>query len=220
MITYNKAATATMAAVIVLSAGAAGATAWKFATDNAKANQPVDHFRQRVNAINSQADQMQAETIIIGDSLTEFARIDSLCGGAVLNAGISSASIQDTSRWAGELIERSKAKRVIFAIGSNNAKNHLAARPVDEAMKTYRQIITNAKGRDIAIATLPAISETREGFKASYIDDLNAGIRTLAAEVGVPVVELDQDLPTIDGIHLTADAYKIWRAQMGTVCKV
>ncbi|MDC7675197.1 SGNH/GDSL hydrolase family protein [Asticcacaulis machinosus] len=179
---------------------------------------PVDHFKQRVKAVISQASQVQAETLIVGDSLTEFAYLPELCGASVLNAGISSATIQDASTWTRSLIEASKPKRVVFALGTNNAKLAESKTPVPMVMQTYAALIDEAKGHDIYVATLPAVSPERPGFDATHIKALNEGIKTLAAEKGVTLIDLDRELPMTDGVHLTSEGYAIWRTQLNAVC--
>ncbi|GGZ36880.1 GDSL-type esterase/lipase family protein [Asticcacaulis endophyticus] len=204
----------------------AGAAGWKLGKDNgwenAQKNQPIAHFPQRLNAIKSQAGQMEAKTIIFGDSLTEFAKLDTLCGTPVLNAGVSGATIQDTAGWTDDLIaSSSRPERLVFALGTNNAKTYLTkAQPVEPTLAAYRTLITRYKGYDIAIATIPNIgAAAADRFDQAYIDSLNAGIRTLANETGAKLIELGQPIPTRDGVHLQPGAYSIWTTQMASVCK-
>ncbi|MDC7674997.1 GDSL-type esterase/lipase family protein [Asticcacaulis machinosus] len=204
----------------------AGAVGWKFGKDNglenAQKNQPIAHFPQRLNAIKSQAGQMEAKSIVFGDSLTEFAKLDTLCGAPVLNAGISGATIQDTAGWTDDLIASSKRpERLIFALGTNNAKTHLIqVQPVEQTLMAYRALITRYQGYDIAIATIPNIgAAAADRFDQAYIDTLNAGIRTLAHETGATLIELGRPIPTHDGVHLQPSGYITWNAQMASVCK-
>jgi lysophospholipase L1-like esterase len=81
-------------------------------------------------------------------------------------------------------------------------------------MATYAAMIDQAKGHDVYIATLPAISPDRPGFDAEHIAALNEGIRALAAEKGITVIDLDRLLPTTDGIHLAPEGYIFWRKQI------
>ncbi|WKL56839.1 GDSL-type esterase/lipase family protein [Asticcacaulis sp. ZE23SCel15] len=208
----------------------AGAVGWKFGKDNgwetAQKNQPIAHFPQRLNAIKSQAGQMEAKTIVLGDSLTEFARLNDLCGQPVLNAGVSGATIQDTAGWSDDLIAASttsgsRPERLVFALGTNNAKTYLIqSHPVEQTLTAYRTLITRYHGYDIAIATIPNIgAAAADRFDQAYIDSLNAGIRTLATETGATLIELARPIPTHDGVHLQPAAYSIWNTQMASICK-
>lgn len=205
-----------------LVAGIGGFAGVQYQKAKPHAPRAIEHFPQRLHAIKSQAAQMQAQTLIIGDSLTEFARLPSLCGADVLNAGVSGATIEDTARWSDDLIATTNPKRIIFALGTNNAKTALTATPVSVVMGVYGDMIDRAQksyeGHDIYIATLPAISTERPNFTASHIEALNNGIRDLAAAKGVKLIELDQHLPMTDGVHLKPEAYDFWRAQMNTAC--
>ncbi|WKL57227.1 GDSL-type esterase/lipase family protein [Asticcacaulis sp. ZE23SCel15] len=198
--------------------GIAGFAGSEYQKSLPKPPPPVDHFKQRVKAVVSQAGQMPNDTLIIGDSLTEFARLDTLCGGTVLNAGISSATIQDTARWSNDLIAAAKPKRIVFALGTNNAKQSETVTPVAVVMAAYATMIDQAKGHDLYIATLPAISPDREGFNAAHIAKLNDSIRALAAQKGIALIDLDRQLPMTDGVHLTPEGYTFWRKQMNTAC--
>ncbi|WAC49050.1 GDSL-type esterase/lipase family protein [Asticcacaulis sp. SL142] len=211
---------------LISATALAGAVGWKLGTDNgwetAQKNQPIAHFPQRLNAIKSQAGQMEAKTIVLGDSLTEFARLNDLCGQPVLNAGVSGATIQDTAGWSDDVIASSaRPERLIFALGTNNAKTYLVkAQPVEQTLSAYRTLITRYKGYDIAIATIPNIgAAAADRFDQAYIDRLNAGIRTLATETGATLIELGHPVPTRDGVHLQPSAYSLWSTQMAGVCK-
>lgn len=211
--------------VFISATAVAGAAGWKLGKDNgweqAHKNQPIAHFPQRLDAIKSQAGQMTAETIIIGDSLTEFAKLDSLCGAQVLNAGVSGATVQDASGWAPDIVSSSgQPKRLIFALGTNNAKPRLIkSQTVDQTLSVYRAMIARFSGYQIAIATVPNIEDAAaERFDRDYIANLNTGIRALAADTGVTLIELDQPMATRDGVHLQPASYDLWKASMNTVC--
>lgn len=212
--------------VLISVSALSGAVGWKLGTDNgwntAQKHQPIAHFPQRLNAIKSQAGQMEAKTIVFGDSLTEFAKLDTLCGAPALNAGVSGATVQDTAGWSDDLIAAShRPERLVFALGTNNAKTHLIqAQPVEQTLAAYRTLINRYQGYDIAIATIPNIgAAAADRFDQGYIDRLNTGIRALAAETGATLIEMARPLPTHDGVHLQPGAYSIWNAQMATLCK-
>src|SRR4051812_42762010 len=77
------------------------------------------HWTERMDAILSQADQMPpGSVVVIGDSITEYNRFETLCGRPALNAGIAWARTADWLPAAPNVTR--KVPLVILAIGFND----------------------------------------------------------------------------------------------------
>jgi lysophospholipase L1-like esterase len=178
---------------------------------------PADYGHNRIDArifmINSQLAQAPDPVVILGDSITEAALFPSkICGHLVVNAGIGGLTPNTyvaliSSRG---LLERMRAILVVVALGTNNAHT---ITPLNKFEAAYRSLIAKLKPKadKIILAKVPAI---RPGalayyFDADRIEPINATIKTLADEFNLGLVDSD-DLETIDGVHLSANGYKVW----------
>lgn len=125
----------------------------------------VDHSHQeaRVKAILAQARQMPSGgVVVIGDSITEQMRLETLCGLPALNAGITWATSADWLPHAQAVIEAAKPSIVILALGTN-----------DQAIgPEYRQLAKLAdfavqpanKSVSAVIRAAPAPTSTSDGI--------------------------------------------------------
>ena len=97
------------------------------------------HIEVRETAILAQARQMQSGgVLVLGDSLTEFAKFDSLCGLPALNAGIGGATTDQILEIAPDIIDASRPKIIFVAIGNNDSDT-------EQWREHYRNLLALAK---------------------------------------------------------------------------
>lgn len=101
-------------AMFALGVGA-GALKWR-------ASAEVFHREARMAAILSHAGQMpKGGVVVIGDSVAEQVRFDTLCGKPALNAGIAWSSVANWRGDARKVIEAARPSLVILSLGTNGA---------------------------------------------------------------------------------------------------
>ena len=84
---------------------------------------PCAHFITRIAAIESLIAQRSSEPIylVLGDSITEFAELEPICGRKPLNAGIGSATTETFESQGARLAALSKPDFVVIELGTNDA---------------------------------------------------------------------------------------------------
>ena len=85
---------------------------------------PCPHFIARVAAIESTISQQSGEPVYlaIGDSITEFAELEQICGRKPLNAGIGWATSETFQEYGARLAALSKPDFITVALDTNDAK--------------------------------------------------------------------------------------------------
>jgi lysophospholipase L1-like esterase len=174
------------------------------------------HTTTRQFVINSTLARLDDAIVIVGDSIVEASTLPrSLCGHAIVNAGIGGAS---TSSHLGAMLARElggkQAALVVVSLGTNDAA-------IPESVEQYRSNY-QALLKELAASTprtvIAAIPPPEAGLVQSkkvsvaVIDGYNAMLPELAKDTGVGFIPLP-DMPkrhTLDGIHLNAAGYEIW----------
>lgn len=96
------------------------------------------HQQARISVILAQAQQMPPGGIlVIGDSITERVRFDTLCGKPALNAGISWATSKDWLPVARQVIAAARPSVVVVSIGTNDKGRFLQERHELESLATF-----------------------------------------------------------------------------------
>ena len=168
--------------------------------------------------IRSQLAQAVSPIVIIGDSITEAALLpSSLCGHDVVNAGIGGMTVGSWLPLAKQLLAGRRVQSIIIALGTNDSGISSTA----HIEKDYSSLIDELAKHttNILLAGLPPFEMSGElagrYFDQASADRNNAAIRSLAAARNLPFVDLRNamhgDSLTVDGIHLTAAAYRQWR---------
>jgi lysophospholipase L1-like esterase len=154
--------------------------------------------------------------IILGDSIVEAATLPrSLCGHAIVNAGIGGTS---TSSGLGAMLKAElggkRAALVVVSFGTNDAK---IPHSVEQYRSNYRALLTElvALAPHIVIAAIPppeaGLPEAKKASGA-VIDGYNAVLPALAEEARAVFIPLPSmpERHTLDGIHLNAAGYEVW----------
>ena len=169
---------------------------------------------------------IRGEIIFLGNSITDGGEWFELLGNKkCLNRGISGDVTQGVLlRLPG--ITRVKPAKVFLLIGINDIAR---GRSVEEITATYRLILDQLKAETPSTkvyieSVLPVNYETVRMAslkdKTKLITELNASLRVLSEEYGCTYVDLftlmadsNNNLPekySLDGLHLTYAAYKVW----------
>jgi lysophospholipase L1-like esterase len=174
------------------------------------------HRTTRQFVIHATLARFDDAVVVLGDSIVEASTLPrSLCGHAIVNAGIGGASTaSDLDRLLAEALSGKQAALVVVALGTNDA-----AKPdsVAQYSSNYRALLARlaALTPRRAIAAIPppeAGLEQAKKVSGAVIDSYNAVLPALAEEAGagfIPLPPMPQQ-HTIDGIHLNAAGYQVW----------
>lgn len=164
--------------------------------------------------------------VVLGDSITEAATLPStICGHAVVNAGIGGADVSDLSSVAPSLLAGKAPALVVVAIGTNDA--YVSDRRVEQFGAAYAKLLQSIANpaTKLAVASIPPIAAN--GFltiaaklKPELVDRFNSLLPGLAERAGASFIDAHKALTdkgppeTIDGVHLAPSAYDLWDAAM------
>jgi lysophospholipase L1-like esterase len=191
------------------------------------------HYTQRIGEFRNQ-NQIYQNVILVGDSITEgFDVAKFLPGRRVINRGIGADVIgnalpADDKRGVLKRIDESffnvPATGAFLLIGIND----LGDSRTPEVMEAgYREVLDRVKkGAPRLRVHIQSLLPTRGGFAKhnANVLDFNQRLQKLAKEFDYDYIdlhslmkdkkgELRQDL-TADGLHINAEGYKIWKAEI------
>jgi hypothetical protein len=173
----------------------------------------VDHQLDMVEALAKMSHTNGAFIVIIGDSLTQNARLPaSVCGIPLINAGVGGSRASTFIPFAEEMTARQLSPTlIVIALGINDAV--LAYRTHFRA--TYGLLIDSLPKSPIAVATLAPVDANvpvAKMLNPSTIKSVNAVIIEIAASKGAPIIDLGAivGIDSRDGIHPTESTYHLW----------
>jgi hypothetical protein len=185
---------------------------------------PLDHYVERKEAILQKVRQNRFyDYVVIGDSITEFTYLPSLCGKPALNAGIGGAVIGDATRLMADLSSILRAHTIVLAIGINDADTR--RRRSDNVAADFERLVRLAKetGAEVFAATLAPVDLSKPDGAAhdpELITTINVQIRASIEQNHL--INLDTALKpgdTSDGVHLTVAGTQHWRSAIeAAVC--
>lgn len=166
------------------------------------------------------------EIVFLGNSITDGAEWYELLGNKrIRNRGIS-ADVTEGILLRLDAITKLKPAKIFIMIGVNDLSRNM---PVSDITANYRKILERIKSESpktrvyiqsvlpVNPATGMALNHTN---KTDLIMELNANLRTLAAESGHTYIDLfsvmadvNNHLPrkySIDGLHLSYEGYRVW----------
>lgn len=194
-------------------------------SDEMRFSAPIDlgHKYEEVRSfmVQSQIAQANDAVIVVGDSITEAALLPgSICGHAVVNAGLGGASTKKYLEFAKQVFPTDlKSVLIIIAIGTNDS--FAIAGKWDAAIsEPYNQLadFMAQHTEKLLFVGIPPI-EMDGALANRYFDsDLSKkndeAIRQIASNRSVGFVDLRAAIIgehlTVDGIHLTPAAYRKW----------
>ena len=165
-----------------------------------------EHFEARLAVIKSQLSRVKKPIIVMGDSIVESALLPtSLCGHAVINAGIGGATIGFFTRYAEIITRNSEPALTVLAVGINDA---VKGSKTDLFRSAYSATLKSIRS-PVALATIVAASNPI--IEQNAIDDFNIAINELSD--GRTLIDLHKAVAgdfTVDGIHLNDVGYRLW----------
>jgi lysophospholipase L1-like esterase len=162
---------------------------------------PCPHFTARMNAIESVIAQQSGGPVYlaIGDSITEFAELEPICGRKPLNAGIGWATSETFETHGARLAALLKPDFIVIALGTNDAtrnktdfREHMAN--LLASLKDYRVVVVPIPGG-------PGVIKAAE---------YNAVLK----QFGPRAQPLASVKSTEDGVHLAPSTYPLWKASI------
>jgi lysophospholipase L1-like esterase len=191
------------------------------------------HYTQRTQEFREQ-NQIFQNVVLVGDSITEgFDVAKYLPGRRVINRGIGADVIgnalpADDKRGVLKRLDESffnlPATDAFLLIGINDLGD---SHTPDQLEAGYREILEKVKqGAPRLKVHVQSLLPTRGNFAkhSANVNDFNERLQKLAKEFGYDYIdlhslmaddkgELKQEL-TADGLHINADGYKIWKAEI------
>jgi lysophospholipase L1-like esterase len=160
-----------------------------------------------------------ASVVMLGDSLTEGAQWSEITGCAFLaNRGIGGDDSAGLLRRL-DGVTSLKPAAVFLMIGVNDVNSGVSA---DTIVENVEQVVDKLK-KSGARVYLTLVLPVAESFKKinPKIDELNKAYVKLAKETKIAVIDFRADTRNADGflkdefsrdgIHLTAEGYRVWR---------
>ena len=174
--------------------------------------------RERFFAVQAAIRNARNPVIIFGDSIVQGAALPpNVCGFPLINAGVRGAGIGYVLRHSAQLLGSSNPKLIVLAVGINNAARE-ESRQVDFQNRYEQAVASLATTAPVLAATVTPIKEgyfvSSFGYDPQIVSALN---RTIVATPNVKgVIDLNSPLSganfTIDGVHLNAAGYALWRS--------
>jgi lysophospholipase L1-like esterase len=174
------------------------------------------HSATRQFVIRSILARVDDPIVILGDSIVEASTLPrSLCGRAIVNAGIGGASTAShLGTVLADALGNKQAALVVVALGTNDAA---IPHSVAQYRSNYVALLTQLSAltpRSAILAIPPPEAGLEEAKKVSVavIDSYNAILPELASELRATFIALPSmpERHTLDGIHLNAAGYEIW----------
>lgn len=167
-----------------------------------------------------------SDIVFLGNSITAGVEWRELLGlDKARNRGISGDISYGVLERLDE-VANGKPAKVFVLIGINDISRNI---PDSQILRNYRRIIEGIRSKSpatkIYFHTLLPVNNEFTQFKNHYNKDehilaVNAGLKKIAAETGITVIDLYPHFLdasgkldkryTIDGLHLTAPGYKVW----------
>ncbi|MEM8724175.1 MAG: GDSL-type esterase/lipase family protein [Pseudomonadota bacterium] len=162
--------------------------------------------------------ETRAEIVMIGDSITEAASWKDMFPDAdILNRGASGDTVSGVEKRL-DAILRAEPRRAFVLIGTNDLN---LSNPVGEVLAIYTRVVERLKdaGVETTIQTVPTcepVLDICNDKRREAESSLNAGIKRLADEQRVALIDLAAEFPSgteyrADGVHPTTEGYKAWR---------
>jgi lysophospholipase L1-like esterase len=136
---------------------------------------------------------------------------------SVLNAGVDGARISDAKELMAVLLPVLKARKIVLAIGINDAGTWARQSGVIE--EDYDELVRLAKSSDaeVFVATVGPVGTTMAAgaaYDPSLIERINVPIKSVAARTGLKLIDLNTRLrtdETSDGVHPNEAGNRRWR---------
>jgi lysophospholipase L1-like esterase len=170
-----------------------------------------------------------ANIVMLGDSLTERGPWSEITGcAAIANRGIGGDQSSGVLRRL-DGVTKLRPSAVFLMIGINDILSDV---PVSAIAANVKQTVDGLVEADARVYLTLALPVTRDARKSanSKVHELNAAYRRLADQPNVTLVDFLDKVQTpdgalraelsIDGVHLSAQGYRIWRDSIAPLIKI
>jgi lysophospholipase L1-like esterase len=167
---------------------------------------PCSHFVARISAIESIFGQQSGVPtyLVLGDSITEFAELEPICGRKPLNAGIGWATSETFISQGARLAALSHPDFIVVALGTNDA-----IRRKTEFAERITSLVKSLDRYPVILVPLPGGSGVpNAGEYNTVLNGFKNVARTLVSAKTMP-----------DGIHLDPSAYPEWRTSIKEIAE-
>src|SRR5882672_6589323 len=179
------------------------------------------HVRQLI--LHYTLSRTEDPVIVLGDSIVEASTLPrSICGHAIVNAGLGSASTtSDLGNWLSEALGSKRAALIVVSLGTNDALVSAAASEQSFGDR-YGALLAQLSRLtpQLAVLAIPPVEAQgrmtieMQNEAMTTIDGYNSGLPDVAGRNGATFVALPA-MPrpyTIDGVHLNSGGYNAWDA--------
>jgi len=167
--------------------------------------------------------QEHGKIVFLGDSLTEFCQWNELLkNNDVVNRGVGGDTTKNVLIRLDSILQ-SKPKKILIMIGINDI---MTGADITVILDNYNKIINSIKEKTpdtkiIIQNILPITNISNHESKNIYIKEINQSISKIAKDNNIEYIDINEKLIakdgqlnkdfTIDGIHLNAQGYDIWK---------
>lgn len=213
--------------LIILAMAAAALLVWA-----RKADAVDEHRRVRQLVLHYTLSRIDDPVIVIGDSIVEASTLPrSICGHAIVNAGLSGASTtSDLGNWLSQALDSKRAALIVVSLGTNDALVS-AATGKQSFGDRYGALLAELSklAPQLAVLEIPPIEAQgrvtleMQNEAMTTINNYNSTLTEVARRNGATFVALPA-MPrphTIDGVHLNSGGYLAWdKAAMQAAARI
>ena len=169
--------------------------------------------KRKATVIEHQVAQIEGDyALVIGDSIVERARLETLCGLPVINAGISGSTLEDLRPLLERVGKLRPARLVVLAGGINSFRipGKGDAAQWEQSFVASLDVLGNV---DAVVSLIDSVAvDSREVRVANSI------LRRQAAERNITVVPPIPAEFTLDGVHPSPEGYAKWKDNLERAC--
>jgi GDSL-like Lipase/Acylhydrolase family len=199
-----------LCAIVVASAIASMSVG--YTKDRGPIESELELSHERFYAIKAEITRTPNAVIVLGDSIVQGAPLPkSICGYAVINAGVVGAAVEYFERHAAELLGSSRPRLIVLAVGINDASPKMAK----QFRLRYRKTVASlSRVAPVAVATITPVRSGNgsAGYDAQLVPGFNDAIKTTPNVKAV--INLNKPLSganwTTDGIHFGHEGHAFW----------
>jgi lysophospholipase L1-like esterase len=173
-----------------------------------------DRPRDLVNALARMGSVNGPFVVILGDSITQNARLpETVCGMPLINAGTGGSRASTYIPFAEEMrAQKISPSLVVIALGTNDAISGYGT----DFIPAYELLIRSLPASSLAFATPPPVDAV-DGSGAGILNmttlrSIDLAIKEIAASQKATLIDLGKivGMETSDGIHPKKTTYPIW----------
>jgi hypothetical protein len=159
---------------------------------------PCPHYIARMAAIESVIAQHAGRPfyLAIGDSITEFAELGTICGREPINAGIGWATSETFQMHGARLAAMLKPDFIVVALGTNDATRGKA-----DFREHMTALLVSLKDYPVVLVPIPG------GPGVTNAAEYNETLKQFGP-LAQPIRAFES---TDDGVHLAPSAYPMWK---------